>query len=149
MASDTFTLEVVTPEREVVREPVAEVQVPGREGYLGILPGHTPLLTELGIGALSYRKGGADGLRRDCRRFCGSACRARSGARGRRATRRRKSMSHGRARPLADAEKDAHQRRLAVRSTDWDAVLQVGGARADLAGGSRTRRGGCESRPAH
>ena len=57
MASDTFTLEVVTPERAVVRESVAEVQVPGREGYLGILPGHTPLLTELGIGALSYRKG--------------------------------------------------------------------------------------------
>lgn len=52
-----LTLEVVTPEREVVREPVSEVQVPGREGYLGILPGHTPLLTELGIGALSYRKG--------------------------------------------------------------------------------------------
>lgn len=58
MASDTLTLEVVTPEREVVREPVAEVQVPGREGYLGILAGHTPLLTELGIGALSYRKDG-------------------------------------------------------------------------------------------
>jgi F-type H+-transporting ATPase subunit epsilon len=58
MASDTLTLEVVTPEREVVREPVAEVQVPGREGYLGILAGHTPLLTELGIGALSYRKNG-------------------------------------------------------------------------------------------
>jgi F-type H+-transporting ATPase subunit epsilon len=57
MASDTLTLEVVTPDREVVREPVAEVQVPGREGYLGILPGHTPLLTELGVGTLSYRKG--------------------------------------------------------------------------------------------
>lgn len=57
MASDTFTLEVVTPDREVVREPVAEVQVPGRKGYLGILPGHTPLLTELGTGILSYRKG--------------------------------------------------------------------------------------------
>lgn len=58
MAADTLTLEVVTPEREVVREPVAEVQVPGREGYLGILAGHTPLLTQLGIGALSYRKNG-------------------------------------------------------------------------------------------
>ena len=56
--ADTFTLEVVTPEREVVREPVAEVQVPGREGYLGILAGHTPLLTELGTGTLSYRKDG-------------------------------------------------------------------------------------------
>src|SRR5580704_13073541 len=57
MASETLTLEVVTPQREVIREPVTEIQVPGREGYLGILPGHTPLLTELGIGALSYRKG--------------------------------------------------------------------------------------------
>jgi F-type H+-transporting ATPase subunit epsilon len=56
--SDALELEVVTPDREVVRESVAEVQVPGREGYLGILPGHTPLLSELGIGALSYQKGG-------------------------------------------------------------------------------------------
>jgi len=50
-------LEVVTPEREVVRESVAEVQLPGLSGYFGILPGHTPLLTELGIGPLIYRKG--------------------------------------------------------------------------------------------
>jgi F-type H+-transporting ATPase subunit epsilon len=56
--SDALELEVVTPDREVVRESVAEVQVPGREGYLGILPGHTPLLSALGIGALSYQKGG-------------------------------------------------------------------------------------------
>jgi F-type H+-transporting ATPase subunit epsilon len=57
MLPDALTLEVVTPERAVVRESVAEVQLPGREGYLGILPGHTPLLTELGTGALSYRQG--------------------------------------------------------------------------------------------
>lgn len=56
--ADALQLEVVTPDREVVRESVAEVQVPGREGYLGILPGHTPLLSQLGIGALSYQKGG-------------------------------------------------------------------------------------------
>jgi len=55
---DTLMLEVVTPEREVTRESVAEVQIPGRSGYLGILPGHTPLLSELGIGALRYQKGG-------------------------------------------------------------------------------------------
>lgn len=54
---DALMLEVVTPEHEVVRESVGEVQLPGRAGYLGILPGHTPLLTELGIGTLSYRKG--------------------------------------------------------------------------------------------
>ena len=57
MLPETLTLEVVTPERAVVRESVAEVQLPGRAGYLGILPGHTPLLTELATGALSYRQG--------------------------------------------------------------------------------------------
>src|SRR3984893_5958729 len=55
-------LEVVTPEREVVRESVAEVQLPGLSGYLGILPGHTPLLTELGIGPLIYKKGSESGV---------------------------------------------------------------------------------------
>ncbi|HEY1866364.1 MAG TPA: ATP synthase F1 subunit epsilon [Candidatus Acidoferrales bacterium] len=55
---DALMLEVATPEREVAREPVTEIQLPGLAGYLGILPGHTPLLTELGIGALSYRKEG-------------------------------------------------------------------------------------------
>lgn len=54
--ADALNLEVVTPEREVVRESVAEVQLPGLSGYLGILPGHTPLLTELGIGPLIYKK---------------------------------------------------------------------------------------------
>ncbi len=58
MLPDSLTLEVVTPERAVIAEAgVSEVQLPGRGGYLGILPGHAPLLTELGIGELSYRKG--------------------------------------------------------------------------------------------
>jgi len=57
MLPDALTLEVVTPDRAVVRESVAEIQLPGRAGYLGILPGHTPLLTELATGALSYRQG--------------------------------------------------------------------------------------------
>jgi F-type H+-transporting ATPase subunit epsilon len=57
MLPETITLEVVTPERAVVHESVVEVTLPGREGYLGILPGHTPLLTELATGALSYRQG--------------------------------------------------------------------------------------------
>lgn len=57
MQPDALMLEVVTPEREVIRESVAEVHFPGGDGYLGILPGHTPLLTSLGIGTLSYRKG--------------------------------------------------------------------------------------------
>jgi F-type H+-transporting ATPase subunit epsilon len=57
MLPEALQLEVVTLERSVVRATVAEVQVPGLDGYFGILPGHTPMLTELGIGALSYKEG--------------------------------------------------------------------------------------------
>src|SRR5579864_2214757 len=56
--ADTFTLEVVTPAREVVRETANEAQIPVRGGYIGVLPGHTPLLAEIGIGELSYHAGG-------------------------------------------------------------------------------------------
>ena len=56
--SYTFELEIVTPERLVVRDRVEEMQLPGRDGYLGILPGHAPLITELGIGQISYRENG-------------------------------------------------------------------------------------------
>jgi F-type H+-transporting ATPase subunit epsilon len=51
---ELIELEVATPERELVRQEVDEVQVPGKDGYLGILPGHAPLLGELGTGTLSY-----------------------------------------------------------------------------------------------
>jgi len=58
MLPDSLTLEVVTPERSLIAEVgVVEIQLPGSDGYLGILPGHAPLLTELGMGELSYRKG--------------------------------------------------------------------------------------------
>lgn len=50
-------LEVVTPDKLVVREQVDEVQVPGSQGYFGVLPGHTPLLASLAVGELWYRKG--------------------------------------------------------------------------------------------
>ncbi len=49
-------LQIVTPEREVAEEEVDEVSIPGREGYLGVLPGHAPLLTELQSGTLMYRQ---------------------------------------------------------------------------------------------
>jgi len=55
--ADTFILEVVTPARQVVHEPVSEAQIPVLGGYIGVLPGHTPLLAEMGIGELSYRVG--------------------------------------------------------------------------------------------
>lgn len=51
------TLEIVTPDRSIVHEQVDEVQIPGSEGYFGVLPGHTPLLASLKVGELSYRKG--------------------------------------------------------------------------------------------
>jgi len=54
---EKLKLQVVTPERLVVSEEVDEVQVPGKNGYMGILPGHAPLLSELMIGEVSYRRG--------------------------------------------------------------------------------------------
>jgi F-type H+-transporting ATPase subunit epsilon len=53
-----LTLSVVTPERELVHEEVDEVQLRAKRGYLGILPGHAPLLTELGMGELRYKQEG-------------------------------------------------------------------------------------------
>jgi F-type H+-transporting ATPase subunit epsilon len=53
----SLTLEIVTPERLLVREQVDEVQIPGALGYFGVLPGHTPLLATLQVGELWYRKG--------------------------------------------------------------------------------------------
>ena len=56
--ADGLELEVATPERRLVREQVTEVELPGLSGYMGILPGHAPLLGTLGIGHLSYVSGG-------------------------------------------------------------------------------------------
>ena len=50
-------LEIVSADRSLVNELVDEVQIPGSEGYLGVLPGHTPLLTTLHVGQLWYRQG--------------------------------------------------------------------------------------------
>ena len=52
--ADDLELEVATPERELVKARVSEVEVRGKDGYMGILPGHAPLLGELGIGLLTY-----------------------------------------------------------------------------------------------
>jgi F-type H+-transporting ATPase subunit epsilon len=54
---EAIELQIVTPERHVLQETVQSVEIPGKEGYLGILPGHAPLITELGVGILGYRKG--------------------------------------------------------------------------------------------
>jgi F-type H+-transporting ATPase subunit epsilon len=55
---DSFQLEIVTPEKLVVRDNAEEAQIPGANGYIGVLPGHAPLITELGAGEISYRSGG-------------------------------------------------------------------------------------------
>jgi len=56
--ADRIELEVATPERLMVQESVEDVQIPGKDGYLGILAGHAPLLGQLGTGVLSYGLGG-------------------------------------------------------------------------------------------
>jgi F-type H+-transporting ATPase subunit epsilon len=55
MLPEAIELIIVTPQRQLLREKVASVQLPGASGELGILPGHAPLITELGNGELSYR----------------------------------------------------------------------------------------------
>jgi len=55
--ADTIQLEIVTPERIVVKDTADEIQIPGKGSYLGILPGHAPLITELAVGEISYRHG--------------------------------------------------------------------------------------------
>jgi F-type H+-transporting ATPase subunit epsilon len=57
--ADTIELEIVTPEKLLVREPAEEVQIPGKAGYLEVLPGHAPLITELMIGEITYKHGDA------------------------------------------------------------------------------------------
>jgi F-type H+-transporting ATPase subunit epsilon len=54
--ADTFKLEIVTPEKKVVDTAAEEVQIPGKNGYLGVLPGHAPLITELAVGEISFRE---------------------------------------------------------------------------------------------
>ena len=56
--AETFKLEIVTPDKQVVADTAEELQLPGKRGYLGILPGHAPLITELDVGELSYRRDG-------------------------------------------------------------------------------------------
>jgi F-type H+-transporting ATPase subunit epsilon len=133
-------LEVVTPERALVRESVAEVQLPGILGYLGILPGHTPLLTELGIGPLIYKKGSESGYIAVIGGFA-EVLPERVTVLAE-AAERSEEIDAARARAdLAEAEK-----KLAASganpNTDWDAVLKaVASARARLdaaAHGART-----------
>jgi len=55
--AETFELEIVTPERLVVKDVAQDVQIPGKKGYLGVLAGHAPLITELDVGEITYHDG--------------------------------------------------------------------------------------------
>ena len=54
--ADQIELEIVTPDRLLVHEHVESVEIPGKAGYIGVLPGHAPLITELTIGEISYKQ---------------------------------------------------------------------------------------------
>jgi F-type H+-transporting ATPase subunit epsilon len=58
--AETFQLEIVTPDKLVVNEAAEAAQIPARNGYIGVLPGHAPLITELGVGGISYRTAGGE-----------------------------------------------------------------------------------------
>jgi F-type H+-transporting ATPase subunit epsilon len=58
--TETFKLEIVTPEKRVVDTAAEEVQIPGKNGYIGVLPGHAPLITELAVGEITYRQNSAE-----------------------------------------------------------------------------------------
>jgi F-type H+-transporting ATPase subunit epsilon len=62
MLPEHIELEVVTPGRHMLHAVVDSVELRGKDGYLGILPGHAPLLTELGYGELTFRRGSETGL---------------------------------------------------------------------------------------
>ncbi|HVF48506.1 MAG TPA: F0F1 ATP synthase subunit epsilon [Pyrinomonadaceae bacterium] len=55
--AERIQLEVITPERRLLSEAVDAVSVPGLDGELGILPGHTPLISQLQTGVLAYTQG--------------------------------------------------------------------------------------------
>ena len=56
--TNTIQLEIVTPERLVVNDKAEYIEIPGKTGYLGVLPGHAPLITELAVGQISYTNAG-------------------------------------------------------------------------------------------
>jgi len=55
--AETIQLEVVTPERQVVDEQAEYIEIPALTGYIGVLPGHAPLIAELAVGEINYRTG--------------------------------------------------------------------------------------------
>jgi F-type H+-transporting ATPase subunit epsilon len=57
--ANTFEIEIATPEKMVVKRLAESAEIPGKDGYMGILPGHAALLSELGDGTITIAGGGA------------------------------------------------------------------------------------------
>jgi F-type H+-transporting ATPase subunit epsilon len=53
--AETVQLEIVTPERKILSGAATEITVPGKNGYMGVLPSHAPLISELAVGEISFR----------------------------------------------------------------------------------------------
>jgi F-type H+-transporting ATPase subunit epsilon len=58
--AEALQLEIVTPEKQVVHTAAEEIIIPAKRGYIGILPGHAPLITELAVGQISYKSAGRE-----------------------------------------------------------------------------------------
>jgi F-type H+-transporting ATPase subunit epsilon len=56
--AETFQIDIATPEKLILETHAETAQIPGKDGYMGILPGHAALLSELGAGTLSVTSGG-------------------------------------------------------------------------------------------
>jgi F-type H+-transporting ATPase subunit epsilon len=56
--AEDFDIEIATPQRLLAREKAIRAQIPALDGYIGVLPDHAPLLSELGIGAMTYTTAG-------------------------------------------------------------------------------------------
>jgi F-type H+-transporting ATPase subunit epsilon len=59
--ADKLKLEIATPERLVLSQDADYVEIPGKDGYMGVLPDHAALLSELGVGTLSVNSAGTTG----------------------------------------------------------------------------------------
>ena len=64
--ADTFQLEIVTPERKILSDSATEISVPGKNGYMGILPGHAPLISELAVGEIMFKNAVGKQLHLSC-----------------------------------------------------------------------------------
>ena len=135
----SIELQIVTPDKLLVSEQVDEVEIPGTEGYFGVLPGHTPMLASLAVGEMWYRKGQEKTYLSLAYGFCevlpGSRHHPRAAGRARRGHRRRARRGSEAARrgPPAARPKDVDYERARTALVKSLARLQVA-SRSQFAG---------------